>query len=565
MNYFPIMKVGNIFHPFSGSLNGRVQLILKEVDIDYPLRLDAMAINPAAVAYNQEMIFTPGEVVFSIKKFIKIRVRVINDSEGKLIVSETTKRKVLVKHAYLLMCKALNISPSLSIDVLNELPKHCGFGSSSSTIAGVAVAINELYGNPISSNDLIEYLATNHGEEVSDDDEENLKVVQCIGGGATNGMLESGIIILAGKATPIVSMKYDGDILIGIPSDFVPKNAKLLMELEEKNLWKFKQTGEQYAKEIAYRFLHQVLPDMVKGRIQSLADVIYDYRFHMGSNENCSFVYDGLVELGNQLSELYRSGNCNLLALSSVGPAYFVLVNSESQKRVCIERMKALHMNVIETAICNTKYIVNDFINQENFWQRETTNILFQQKAPSKYITDLLDQFDVSSMNCIDIGCGGGRYTMYLKDRGANVLAIDRYPQMIGDVKQKGINFVTAEMDKIPVRDESYDLVLSIGVLHNAVTKEEYHRALSEIYRILARNGKVILSVFTNDLITEDLYEYDCDLYSTFNRLPMVLLAKDQLKSYLKQVGFGFFQVIDEHVTDVWTGKRNVYTVLLQK
>ena len=135
------------------------------------------------------------------EKFIKVKIEIIAKDGGNIEFSNRTKRKVLAKHSYLLMCDALKVSPSIKIDINdNGIPKHCGMGSSSSTIAAVAAAINELYGCPIDNQDLIKYLASNHGEEVSNDNPDSLKVVQCIGGGATNGLSDEGIIIISGRA-----------------------------------------------------------------------------------------------------------------------------------------------------------------------------------------------------------------------------------------------------------------------------------------------------------------------------------------------------------------------------
>lgn len=561
---FPVIKAGYIFNPLK--LEIEPNLKLNYIEINYPCRLDAMAINPAAVVYNSDMIFTPGEVVISLNKFIKVRIKVISEHGGKLLISKETKRKVLVKHAYLLLCSALNISPSLEIDVDdNNIPKHCGFGSSSSTISAVAAAINELYGCPIKNEDLIKYLASNHGEEISDDDAENLKVVQCIGGGATNGLTKEGIIIIAGKSTTIAKTKYEGEVLIGVPKDFVQKDAKVLMELEEQNLWKFKKTGDEYADKIAYNLLHKALPGLVNGSIKELADVVYEYRFNMGSNENCSFVYDGLVELGNNLRCLYENNDCEFLALSSVGPAYFVIVKNKVQKEKCIKKMKELSLDIIESSVCNNTYIVVSKKQQKLFWQEESTSKSFSSKEPSKYITDVLEKFDLNKKNCIDIGCGGGRYTRYLQSRGANVLAIDKYPEMIGDVYLQGINFIKCDMNNIPVKDNSYDLVLSIGVIHNSVTLDEFKESIKEIYRIATTKSNIVLSLFTNDVITNDLTLYGDNLYKVKNRPPMVLLSKEQIRQILLENNLKIINVIDEHVTDVGGGKRNVYTVLLQK
>ncbi len=559
-----MIKAGFVFNKFSSNVRKPVELKKQEVSIEYPCRLDAMAINPAAVCYNDSMIFTPGEVVVSLKKFIRVKIIVKKASGGILKISKKTRRKVLVKHAYMLMCDALNVAPSLNITVDDSnIPKHCGFGSSSSTIAAVASAINELYSCPIDNKDLIKYLASNHGEEVSDSDEDNLKVVQCIGGGATNGLTDEGIIIIAGKATTIAKMKYESDVLIGFPSDFVQKDAKVLMELEEKNLWKFKKTGDEYASQIAYSLLHKALPDMANNSIKSLADVVFDYRFNMGSNENCSFVYDGLMDISDKIRILYEDNDCDFLALSSVGPAFFVLVKDKKKKNKCKRFMKSIGLKVIESSVCNEKYRVTNSVETDCFWKEHETGESFRSRKPSMYITDQIDLLDVSNKKCIDIGCGGGRYSNYLNEKGAIVLAIDKYPEMFN--QDLNVNFVKSNMDSIPVMDNSYYLALSIGVIHNSVTVSEYKNSLKEMYRIVEKGGYVLLSSFTDDVISSDLTKTGNNSYSVKDRPPMILLGKEQIKEFVSDVGFKLIKAVDEHITDVGSGERYVYTLLVQK
>ncbi|MDR2778570.1 MAG: hypothetical protein LBB13_03695 [Rickettsiales bacterium] len=356
---FPVYEVGHIFNPINISYDKPV-LKLHSIGISYPCRLDAMAIDPCAVAYNDTLSYRPGEVVVSIEKFLRIRTEVIDENFGELRVSQRTRRTVLVKHAYKLMCAALNVTPSLSIEVIDDgIPKHCGFGSSSSTIAGVCASINELYGNPIEVLDLIRYVAMNHGEEVADSEENKLKAVQCIGGGASGGMLDSGIIVIAGQSTPIAAVSYDADVIIGVPLDFRQKDAAELMELEENNLYKFVKTGEKYRENIAYNFLHRVLPGMVHGDLRALSDIVFDYRFNMGSIENCSFVFPPMIDHAKALSSLYRNGICEMLSLSSVGPAFFAVLRGDSNRRRVIEVMRNLGMSIIETRIFNNKYIIS--------------------------------------------------------------------------------------------------------------------------------------------------------------------------------------------------------------
>lgn len=331
---FPTFKAGHIFNKYPYTIDRDLELKYNNIKLEYPCRIDAMAINPAAICYNNDFIFTPGEVVISVNRKIKVSVEVMSTTGGLLDIFTRTQRKVLIKHAYKIISKTLKVSPSLKIDVdSSEIIKHCGFGSSSSTIAAVASAINELYGCPISNKELIKFLTSNHGEEISDENEEDLKMVQCIGGGATNGLTEEGIIIIAGKATPIAKMKYNSDVLIAIPKDFKTKNADELMKLEEENLWKFKKTGDEYAEKIAYILLHKVLPGLKNGSIKELADLVFDYRFNMGSIENCSFVYERMIEEAKELRNLYENGYCEFLTLSSVGPAFMAIVKNEEQKK----------------------------------------------------------------------------------------------------------------------------------------------------------------------------------------------------------------------------------------
>ena len=72
---FPIVKAGHIFNEYYKKDNEEKILKYEEIEVNYPCRLDAMAINPAAVTYNDTMVFTPGEVVISVEKYINVKIR----------------------------------------------------------------------------------------------------------------------------------------------------------------------------------------------------------------------------------------------------------------------------------------------------------------------------------------------------------------------------------------------------------------------------------------------------------------------------------------------------------
>jgi len=351
---FKPFRVGTIFNPIRVKIK-KVKPVYRYVKIKFPSRLNAMAIDPSKIATNKNLVYTPGEVVFSVAIFKNVRVEILENQQGRLEISEISKRKSLIKHAYLLMKQVLKFREGLHIDVdnINEF-RHCGLGSSSGLIAAVACAINEIYGRPINDVTLVRYLAQNHGEEI-ENDENFINPVQCIGGSAAAGIFEGGLLIIAGDSCVVKTMNILScyQVIIGIPSDFKQEDSMTMLRKEIKNLKKFKKTGEKFGPQIAYNILHKVLPSMEKGDLATIGDVIYDYRFNMGSIKNCSFVYPKLVSLTNKLAFLKKKGITDVLSISSVGPGIFAITKNKNR---CLEVFKKVGLKTITTKIENNKY-----------------------------------------------------------------------------------------------------------------------------------------------------------------------------------------------------------------
>ena len=72
---FPTFKAGHIFNKYPHIIDENLKLKYDKINLEYPCRMDAMAINPAAVCYNDNLIFTPGEVVVSLNRKIKCILR----------------------------------------------------------------------------------------------------------------------------------------------------------------------------------------------------------------------------------------------------------------------------------------------------------------------------------------------------------------------------------------------------------------------------------------------------------------------------------------------------------
>lgn len=357
---FSPFKVGTVFNPL-GKEFANVTPKVRGVEIKYPSRLNAMAIDPSKITSNKNMVYTPGEVLFSIGIYKTVKVEL--NSNNNLEIDQDTKRKQLVRHAYLLMKHALGFSEGLTISVDNSSEiRHAGLGSSSGLIASVAAAINELYGNPISARDLVKYLAQNHGEEI-DGVEESISPVQCIGGSAASGFFEGGFLIVAGESRVIKAMNLDDDytVVIGIPNDYAQLDSEVLLEKEMSNFDKFMATGKKYGPTIAYNILHYGLPGMEEKNIKPMGDIIFEYRFKMGSIENCSFCYPPMVQIAKQLEYLKTENTADVLAISSVGPAFFAITKNPEK---CKEAFEKVNLAVFNTMIENGTYTV---IEKEEF------------------------------------------------------------------------------------------------------------------------------------------------------------------------------------------------------
>lgn len=351
-NDFEPYKVGTVFNPMKINFEN-IKLLFKSIEINYPSRLDAMAIDPSKIASNNNMVYSPGEIVFSIKLFHKIKIEISKD----LIITENSKRKSLIKHSFLLMKNALGFKENMTIDIDNKNEiKHAGLGSSGCLIAGVASAINELYGKPINHLNLIKYLAQNHGEEI-ENNEEFINPVQCIGGSASSGNVKGGMIMILGESciAKTMNINKDYDVIIGIPKDFKPLDSKTALEEELKNIDGFIQCGKKYGQQIAYNILHSMLPAMVNNDISIIGDVIYDYRFNMGSIKNCSFLYPKLIDITNNLSFLKKNKIADVLAISSVGPGIFAITKNKDE---CLKAFKNENLKVYLTKINNKGYKV---------------------------------------------------------------------------------------------------------------------------------------------------------------------------------------------------------------
>jgi len=259
------------------------------------------------------------------------------------------------------MCKALKVTPSLYIDVNDDgIVKHAGFGSSGATLGAVCSAINELYDCPIGDLDMVKYIVGNYGEEIKNDAGGGyLKVVPATGGSLATGFKRGGVMVVTGEGVRIGQTTYNGKAIVGVPRDFKPQTADVMMDLEEvvfKNSVAMMQ--EIKDRDLLYTIVHKALPELMSGRVTTLGDLVFNFRFDGPGIVDCRFIYSRVVDIGKALRPLYEKKHCDMLALSSIGPAFFALVNNEKDEKLCIAEFEKQKLATESIPICNSRYTV---------------------------------------------------------------------------------------------------------------------------------------------------------------------------------------------------------------
>ncbi|HWE85509.1 MAG TPA: class I SAM-dependent methyltransferase [Terracidiphilus sp.] len=112
-----------------------------------------------------------------------------------------------------------------------------------------------------------------------------------------------------------------------------------------------------------------------------------------------------------------------------------------------------------------------------------------------------LMEHDVRGKRWLDVGCGSGRLSRWLSERGASVVGVDGSPEMVrtaqAAVQGRGCEggtpqFQVANLESLPFPDCSFDGVLCSSVLEYT---NDPQLCLNEIGRITKPGGTLLISV----------------------------------------------------------------------
>ncbi|HET7435321.1 MAG TPA: class I SAM-dependent methyltransferase [Thermoanaerobaculia bacterium] len=96
----------------------------------------------------------------------------------------------------------------------------------------------------------------------------------------------------------------------------------------------------------------------------------------------------------------------------------------------------------------------------------------------------------------LDLGCGIGRWSRQLAERGANVVGVDVAPAMIEEARRRSagysIDYRVADLRDLDL-GRTFDVVLAVTVLQHILDDVEFARAAANVARHLAPGGRAVL------------------------------------------------------------------------
>ncbi|MDP6642287.1 MAG: class I SAM-dependent methyltransferase [Candidatus Nanoarchaeia archaeon] len=128
---------------------------------------------------------------------------------------------------------------------------------------------------------------------------------------------------------------------------------------------------------------------------------------------------------------------------------------------------------------------------------KNTKIIKYNLRGRSKFAYNWTDKVG----NILDVGCASGYFTVHFKDKAKNVYGVDIKKDLIDEAKKKykDINFKLIKSEKLPFKANMFDVVLLLDVLEH-VNNDKL--MIDEIYRVLKKDGLLILSVPHKGLLT---------------------------------------------------------------
>jgi len=175
----------------------------------------------------------------------------------------------------------------------------------------------------------------------------------------------------------------------------------------------------------------------------------------------------------------------------------------------------------------------------------------------TKVAAKAIEMSDVTpGMQCVDLGCGGGRLAFLLAKLGATVIGVDVSEEMVQRMRSQalseGIDSITGmvvPIERLTLPDESVDLVITNYALHHLLDADK-GKVVRAAYQWLRPGGQLVVS---DMMLGRGATPQDRQVIAS----KIKIMAKKGLPGYwriLKNAGRYLFRVHERPITpEAWT------------
>lgn len=202
-----------------------------------------------------------------------------------------------------------------------------------------------------------------------------------------------------------------------------------------------------------------------------------------------------------------------------------------------------------------------------DFWQRPDIVEQFASRDPDHRLVAWCEAHSVQGLRVLDLGCAGGRNTVYLAAQGADVYAVDASPAMVTKTRARLTDMAVSDAHERVIEgsmtdlgcfeDDTFEWVIALGVYHTATSFDAWQHAIAETARVLKSDGALLLSQFApGSHIAGKPWQPvagQAHLFTNAGRYYVLLTAAD-IDRYLGQ--YGLLPVVDTDTVKAKSGDR---------
>ncbi len=191
---------------------------------------------------------------------------------------------------------------------------------------------------------------------------------------------------------------------------------------------------------------------------------------------------------------------------------------------------------------CMLDEILKPKTNQwwNDFYKDKSRKIPFLVNLPSENLVEYISADDIKIGTALDIGCGNGRNSYFLADKGFIVTGIDFSSESIKLARKENnhesIKFENCSFEDFDSQGVKYDLIYDGGCLHHIPPHRRYEY-LNKVYELLKDDGKYGMEIF-NESGGADLSDYE--VYIERNMKGGIAYSEERLNIILRP----FFDII---------------------